>query len=194
MVMTPTTTPQIHRTLARVTAIFAAAAIAALALAGCDEKDCGAAREPGVSSGWSSAALHVPPEGARPRPKPKPSKNKSKKPCPPRKDSKSGKEDKDKTMFGAKGQRITSKTLYEADIRGYHYRIDVENPAPGKRPGSLHVQLGGRGSTHYEYNPKTKAFTTRNGERLPRRVQQHLDSDPEAQRKIRYGLQLLGER
>ena len=39
-------------------------------------------------------------------------------------------------MLGARGTQVTSKTL--ANRPGY--RIDVENPAPGVRPGQLHLQ------------------------------------------------------
>lgn len=52
------------------------------------------------------------------------------------------------------------------ELRSCHkYRIDVENPAPGKRPGSLDVQLGGKGSKHYEYS--RGKFVARDGTRLP---------------------------
>lgn len=39
-------------------------------------------------------------------------------------------------MLGARGTQVTSKTLLRRD----GYRIDVENPAPGARPGQLHLQ------------------------------------------------------
>jgi hypothetical protein len=147
----------------------------------------------------TDAALSVPPEAPRPRPKPKPDKQKSKKPCPPKetsknsKDAKGGRHDKDKKMFGANGAQINSITLHDATVGRYHYRIDVENPAPGKRPGSLHVQLGGRGSTHYQYRPRTKKFVAANGDRLPRAVQNHIDTDPKARAMVKRGLRMLGE-
>jgi hypothetical protein len=112
-------------------------------------------------------------------------KPKPRKPCPPKKTS-SGKK-----MFGANGTRVTSKTLANGSVGQYTYRIDVENPTPGERPGSLHVQLGGRGSTHYEYRRGGK-FYSRNGTPLPRQVQQAIDKSPKAQAGIREGLRYLG--
>ncbi len=39
-------------------------------------------------------------------------------------------------MIGENGAKTPSTTLY----RGPDYRVDVENPSPGVRPGQLHLQ------------------------------------------------------
>lgn len=117
--------------------------------------------------------------------KPKPT---GKAPCPPKRKS-----DGNKKLFGANGTKVTSKTLVNGVVGKYKYRIDVENPAPGKRAGSLHVQLGGKGSTHYEYRRGGK-FYARDGTPLPNQVQRAIDSSPQAQRAINVGLRTLGEK
>lgn len=43
-------------------------------------------------------------------------------------------------MIGEDGTQVTSRTLRQTEI----FRIDVENPAPGVRPGQLHLQDGGQ--------------------------------------------------
>jgi hypothetical protein len=42
------------------------------------------------------------------------------------------------TGSGAGGTRTDSKTLFNKE----GIRVDVENPAPDRRPGQVHVQLG----------------------------------------------------
>lgn len=42
---------------------------------------------------------------------------------------------RNKKLFGANGTKVTSKTLANGVVGKYKYRIDVENPAPGKRAG-----------------------------------------------------------
>lgn len=108
----------------------------------------------------------------------------------------SGKKDsgKDSKIFGSNGLRIQSKTLLdEQKVGQYTYRIDVENPSPSKRPGQIHVQLGGKGSDHYLWRPGGK-FSMKDGTALPRKVQKHIDKSPDAQRAIRQGLEYLGEK
>lgn len=39
-------------------------------------------------------------------------------------------------MIGRGGTQVTSRTL----VQNENYRIDVENPNPGVRPGQLHLQ------------------------------------------------------
>jgi RHS repeat-associated protein len=55
-------------------------------------------------------------------------------------------------MFGARGPRIMSKTVWN---RG-RARIDMENPNPGQRPGQIHFQ---EGNNKYLYDPSTGKFT-----------------------------------
>lgn len=101
------------------------------------------------------------------------------------------KQDGTSTMRGANGTKIQSQTLANGEVRTHKWRIDVENPAPGKRPGSLHVQLGGKGSKHYEYD--NGKFVAKDGAKLPNKVQKNIDNSPEAQNAIRKGLRFLGE-
>lgn len=56
-------------------------------------------------------------------------------------------------MIGSKGTQITSKTMW----RQGSYRIDVENPDPGGRPGQIHFQDKVTG-TKYIYNHQTGEF------------------------------------
>ena len=62
-------------------------------------------------------------------------------------------------MLGEKGPKLYSKTLWQR--RGV--RLDVENPAPGVRPGQIHVQKGNgtwlydvAKGKFYEYVPSTQ--------------------------------------
>ncbi|GAB2948280.1 VENN motif pre-toxin domain-containing protein [Hafnia psychrotolerans] len=56
-------------------------------------------------------------------------------------------------MLGANGVRVDSKTIWKG--KGQE-RIDVENPAPGKRTGQLHYQ-DNKGNKYY-YDPITQSF------------------------------------
>jgi hypothetical protein len=56
-------------------------------------------------------------------------------------------------MIGSKGTQITSKTMW----RQGSYRIDVENPDPGGRPGQIHFQDKAT-ETKYIYNHQTGEF------------------------------------
>lgn len=159
----------------RALAVAIALVLTAVGLQAC-KPACGVTASTSAAIG-STAAGQAP--VAAPKPKPKP------KPCPPGKSGKS-------KMRGANGTQVTSQTLANGTVGQYKYRIDVENPAPGKRPGSLHVQLGGKGSKHYEYS--RGKFVARDGTRLPRAVQKAIDKDPDAQQGIRKGLKILGEK
>lgn len=165
----------------RALAMALAAAVAFIGLQAC-KPACGVGSAM-ASGGTSAEARGAPQQAPAARPKPKP-----KQPCPP--DSGTSKQ---KKMLGANGTQVTSQTLNFGTVGRYKYRIDVENPAPGRRPGSLHVQLGGRGSTHYEYRSGGK-FYARDGTPLPRQVQKHIDRSSKAQAGIREGLRILGER
>jgi len=165
----------------RVLVTTLAIAVAFVGLQAC-KPACGA-NSAMASSDAANQSLHAGSVQALPAARPKP-----RKPCPPDNGAK-----KPKKMRGANGAQVTSKTLGEGTVGQYKYRIDVENPAPGRRPGSLHVQLGGRGSTHYEYGKRGKFFA-RDGTPLPRQVQQAIDKSPKAQAAIRDGLRILGEK
>ncbi len=56
-------------------------------------------------------------------------------------------------MIGSKGTQITSKTMW----RQGSYRIDVENPDPGGRPGQIHFQDQAT-KAKYMYNFETGEF------------------------------------
>ena len=74
----------------------------------------------------------------------------------------------DGPMLGRGGTQTTSTTLLKDTGQGY--RIDVENPAPGVRPGQLHLQAG---SEKYLYNFEDNAF-----EGLPSSLEKQIANDP----------------
>ena len=84
-------------------------------------------------------------------------------------------------MLGERGTRIDSKTLWKGKGGA---RLDVENPAPGSRPGQLHLQVKGE---KYLYDPESGAFRN-----APRAIDELL-KDPTFQNAIQKGLRYLGE-
>lgn len=84
-------------------------------------------------------------------------------------------------MLGAGGTQVTSKTLTKP---GLGYRIDVENPAPGVRPGQLHLQ---QGDAKYLYDFDQGAFID-----MPNSLQKVIARDPDAIRAIAKGRSYLG--
>ena len=87
-------------------------------------------------------------------------------------------------MLGANGVKIASKTLWKGN-KGE--RIDVENPAPGKRPGQIHYQ--DTKGNKYLYDPTTHSFPG-----APHAVNDLL-TDPKFQTALNKGLtQYLGEK
>ena len=87
-----------------------------------------------------------------------------------------------KSMLGQGGTQITSKTTW----KGVSGRIDVENPAPGKRPGQIHYQDAT--GVKYLYDPTSGRFLG-----APKSVNELL-SDPLFRQGIDKGLKYLGER
>jgi Pretoxin HINT domain len=85
-------------------------------------------------------------------------------------------------MLGENGTQVTSKTLTPGN-RGY--RIDVENPAPGVRPGQLHLQDAAGGK--YLYNFETGEF-----EGIPNSLAKAIANDPAVARAIAKGAVYLG--
>jgi hypothetical protein len=84
-------------------------------------------------------------------------------------------------MLGENGTQVTSKTLTPGNR---DYRIDVENPAPGVRPGQLHLQdRGGK----YLYNFETSEF-----EGLPNSLARRIAKDPAVAQAIEKGKIYLG--
>lgn len=96
------------------------------------------------------------------------------------KDSKGGSSKKEPKknmkLFGAHGVKVPwSKPVANGSVGGRDWRIDLENPDPGYRKGSLHVQLDNRlGGTRWEYAGGGK-FKTADGTKLPNAVQKDID-------------------
>jgi Pre-toxin TG len=86
-----------------------------------------------------------------------------------------------KAMLGAGGTKTTSTTLLETN----KFHIDVENPAPGVRPGQLHLQ--DYSGNKYLYNFETGEF-----EGLPRSLAKQIAKDPRVGRAIAKGRTYLG--
>ncbi|WP_194838790.1 PA14 domain-containing protein [Nocardia sp. XZ_19_369] len=103
----------------------------------------------------------------------------------------------DGSMLGSKGAQTTSKTLGEEKSSNKPYwRIDVENPNPGRRPGQLHLQTtNGRGNDKdqkYQYNFNTKQFEDEYGAPPPRKYLDDISKDPNFDEAIRKGGRYLG--
>jgi hypothetical protein len=77
-------------------------------------------------------------------------------------------------ILGEGGTQTTSTTLLRDTGQGY--RIDVENPAPGVRPGQLHLQTD---DGKYLYDFETNEF-----EGLPRSLQKEIADNPAVARAI----------
>ncbi len=86
-----------------------------------------------------------------------------------------------KPVFGERGTQTTSTTVG----RGQGWRIDVENPNPGQRPGQIHYQSG---DTKYLYDANTKSFVG-----ASKTENKRLLNDAQVQRAIAKGLKVLGE-
>jgi hypothetical protein len=84
-------------------------------------------------------------------------------------------------MIGEGGTQVTSRTLLQTET----FRIDVENPAPGVRPGQLHLQddTGNK----YLYDFEAEEFKS-----LPRSIADKIAEDPAARRAIVTGKRYLG--
>lgn len=91
-------------------------------------------------------------------------------------------------MVGENGTRTSSKTTWK---NGKTERIDVENPAPGERPGQIHYHDSSNNKWYYDieenvfYNQKT-------GDLAPKRVQKLLN-DKNFIKGIKKALDILGE-
>jgi len=84
-------------------------------------------------------------------------------------------------MIGKGGTQVTSRTLLQTET----FRIDVENPAPGVRPGQLHLQ--DEAGNKYLYDFEADEF-----EGLPRALVEKLADDPAATRAVVTGKRYLG--
>ncbi|WP_455818756.1 hypothetical protein [Pseudomonas cerasi] len=91
---------------------------------------------------------------------------------------------KDGVMLGINGPTVPSKTLWMGKGKE---RIDVENPAPGKRAGQIHYQDSN--NKKYYYDPVTKTFPG-----APKSVNDKLN-DPAFRNAIDKGMtKYLGEK
>ncbi|MRH92833.1 hypothetical protein GFY24_36365 [Nocardia sp. SYP-A9097] len=88
-------------------------------------------------------------------------------------------------MLGESGANTTSKTLTQPPAKGPYYRIDVENPNPGVRPGQMHLQDDAGNKYYYNFN--TGEF-----EDAPASFINKISKDPQFQRAIRKGAAMLG--
>ena len=84
-------------------------------------------------------------------------------------------------MLGANATQVTSKT---STPWNRPYRIDVENPAPGSRPGQLHLQ---QGDQKYLYDFGAGEFPE-----LPNSLARTIARDPAVARAIEKGRVYLG--
>lgn len=97
-------------------------------------------------------------------------------------------------MLGEKGTQIKSLTLWRS--KESKARIDVENPAPGKREGQIHYQDAD--NTKFIYNPSEKKFFAKDPKtgkfevEAPKKVNSLL-KEKEIQGAIEKGLKYLGE-
>lgn len=97
-------------------------------------------------------------------------------------------------MLGSNGTQLPSKTLWQE--KNSTARIDVENPAPGQRPGTLHYQdednvkyqYNVNDNKFYGYNKTTQAFD----KEAPKSVNKLLENK-DIQKAIDKGLKYLGE-
>jgi uncharacterized protein YukE len=85
-------------------------------------------------------------------------------------------------MIGAEGVQVTSKVLG----KGKGWRIDLENPDPGGRPGQIHLQ-DYRGNK-WQYDFEEKRFVG-----LPRSMEKLITTDRRALQAVKRGLEQLGE-
>lgn len=84
-------------------------------------------------------------------------------------------------MLGANGTQVTSKTLTPGNRP---YRVDVENPAPGSRPGQLHLQYRGQ---KYLYDFDAGEFPG-----LPSSLAKQIANDSAVARAVTKGRSYLG--
>jgi hypothetical protein len=86
-------------------------------------------------------------------------------------------------MIGADGIQVTSKTTWNEGP----YRIDVENPNPGQRPGQLHFQDQSNPTAKYQYDFENGQF-----EGLPRSIEKTVGENSRFHAGIAKGLRYLG--
>ncbi|MBN9105028.1 MAG: hypothetical protein J0I14_08495 [Propionibacteriaceae bacterium] len=91
-------------------------------------------------------------------------------------------DDTDSDMLGAKGTQTKSSTMTGPRSP---YRIDVEKPAPGQRPGQMHLHTPD--GVKYQYD-----FTTGEWKGLPASIAKKIANNPEIIGAIAKGARFLG--
>jgi hypothetical protein len=84
-------------------------------------------------------------------------------------------------MIGEDGTQVTSRTLLQTET----FHINVENPAPGVRPGQLHLQDDAGNKYFYDFEADEFAD-------LPRSLAEKIADNPAAKRAIVTGKRYLG--
>ncbi|WP_143316932.1 RHS repeat-associated core domain-containing protein [Clostridium sp. HBUAS56017] len=92
------------------------------------------------------------------------------------------------SMLGANGSQFSSKTILK---KGRTERIDVENPAPGKRAGDIHYHEPN--NKKWRFDTDTKKFIDPDTKELASSRIQKLLKDNEIRTTINKGLKYLGE-
>lgn len=83
---------------------------------------------------------------------------------------------------------MSSKTTWKNGKKG---RIDVENPAPGERPGQIHYHDAN--NNKYYYDIANNAFYDQKTGQLASKSIQKLLNDQDFMKGISKALQILGE-
>ena len=93
-------------------------------------------------------------------------------------------------MLGAGKAHAASSTkgIGRTAKSGTYYRVDVENPNPGKRPGQIHIHVGSPNGPKYTFGPATRRLT---GD-LAQSIQRELLSDPQVVKALDKALEFFG--
>lgn len=91
-------------------------------------------------------------------------------------------------MLGENGTQFESKTVWQ---KGKTERIDVENPAPGERPGQIHYHEADNTKWYFDVDEKL-FYNQKTGELAPKRIQDLL-KDKDVIKAINKALKFLGE-
>ena len=91
-------------------------------------------------------------------------------------------------LVGENGAQTSSKTTWQ---NGKTERIDVENPAPGERPGQIHYHDSDNNKWYYDIENNT-FYNQKTGDLAPKSVQKLL-KDNNFMKGIKKALGILGE-
>ena len=95
-------------------------------------------------------------------------------------------------LFGANGVKVDSHTIYD-DTKNYKgYRIDIENSAPGRRAGQIHLQTPDK--QKYVYNVNTGDWSmTDEANRLLTKKERKMLNRNEFKKALERSLRYMGE-